>query len=426
MGKIKKTKIKSIKRSFIWYLPICAVIAYLGTYGIGILTNELQFWYMVNYSEAEYNEQTEEVGELHDTAMYIQYEIIKTKNGITYSYDAPYIGRFVSKNTWRRFVYGVISSAQIILIPAWVLGCVGITAVMFYKKELEKPIKVLKDASDKISDNCLEFEMEPVKQNELGQLCRSFEDMRQALYENNKEMWHMLEERKRLNAAFSHDIRTPLAVLKGYQEMLRNYAPEGKFSEEQLIEMIDTMGNQVERLESYTQKMSALQKLEDVDPNVAAVDLKKFAKQCQETGKMLAGELEFEFCTEVEGLDTLDTASMPMLYIDPELVMEVYENLISNAVRFAKSMIMVTLDYKEKDRVLSFVVEDDGPGFSEEALQRGTDPFYGSEKEGCVHFGLGLYICKTICRKHGGDIKTENRILDGTVVGSRVVASFAG
>jgi len=128
----------------------------------------------------------------------------------------------------------------------------------------------------------------------------------------------------------------------------------------------------------------------------------------------------------LEGLDTLDTASMPMLYIDPELVMEVYENLISNAVRFAKSMIMVTLEYKEKDRVLSFVVEDDGPGFSEEALQRGTDPFYGSEKEGRVHFGLGLYICKTICRKHGGDIKTENRISDGTVIGSRVAASFVG
>ena len=124
-------------------------------------------------------------------------------------------------------------------------------------------------------------------------------------------------------------------------------------------------------------------------------------------------------------------------YIDKELVLEVFENLVSNAARFAKSKITVTLvqgpDLGAADTVpeenaavgmLSIVAQDDGPGFSAEALHRGMDAFYGSEKDGRVHFGLGLYICKTICEKQGGELTLENRTEGELVLGGRVTARF--
>ena len=299
---------------------------------------------------------------------------------------------------------------------SWVLLCVFVTGILFYKRELETPIDVLMEASDKISENCLDFELKPVKNNELGRLCQSFEDMRMALYENNRELWHTLEERKRLNAAFSHDIRTPLSVLKGYQEMMHNYVPEDKFSREQLMEMIETMGGQIERLENYTRKMSAVQKLEDIVPERSVAELRELSECCRESGRLLADGFSFELRTEQE------KAPASEILIDKELFMEVFENLVSNAVRFAKNGVSVTL--QQKDGTLLLAVEDDGPGFSAEALQKATEPFYGSEKDGKMHFGLGLYICKSICEKHGGRLHLENRSFEDAVCGGRVTAVF--
>ena len=459
----KPTKAKSIKRTFFWYLPLCVAVAYLGAYGIGWVFNELQNWYEITYSDVDYQTLVEEtyseLDKLHEedqwgkfsempvgaqmaydgilteesvspeTEKYVRIQYVKTVNGMTY-YDVRAMGKFFSDNPWHRFVYGVLSYGQGILMISWVLLCVAVTGIIFYKRELEKPINVLMEASEKISDNCLDFEMKPVKRNELGQLCQSFEDMRQALYENNRELWHTLEERKRLNAAFSHDIRTPLAVLKGYQEMLQNYVPEGKFSKEQLMEMIESMGGQIARLESYTQKMSAVQKLEDIVPECTAVNVAEFAEQLWETGKLLAGNLEFEL---QPGKQTMPEE----ILLDKELVLEVFENLVSNGARYAKSKLLVKLGFAPKSEVeaaaveetgeenaLCITVEDDGPGFSEEALHRATDPFYGSEKDGRVHFGLGLYICKTICEKHGGKLALENKTEEKKVLGGRVIANF--
>lgn len=456
-------KIKSIKRTFLWYLPLCVIVAYLGAYGIGWVFNELQNWYEITYSDADYQTLVEEtyaeLDKLHEedqwgkfsempvgvqmaddgilteesvspeTEKYVRIQYVKTVNGMTY-YDVRTTGKFFSDNPWHRFVYGVLSYGQGILMISWVLLCVAVTGIIFYKRELEKPINVLMEASEKISANCLDFEMKPVKRNELGQLCQSFEDMRQALYENNRELWHTLEERKRLNAAFSHDIRTPLAVLKGYQEMLQNYVPEGKFSKEQLMEMIESMGGQITRLENYTQKMSAVQKLEDIVPECTAVNVAELAEQLWETGKLLAGNLELEL---QPGKQTMPEEML----LDKELVLEVFENLVSNGARFAKSKLLVKLGVAPKSEVetaaveetreenaFCIIVEDDGPGFSEEALHRATDPFYGSEKDGRVHFGLGLYICKTVCEKHGGELVLENKTKEKKVLGGRVIASF--
>lgn len=477
MGKIerkekkqkKSGKVKSIKRTFAWYLPICVLAAYLGAYGIGWVANELQCWFEITYSDVNYETQLKEayakLEQYHENGQcgtyseipngaqivdsgvvavpnsgqteasgivsgeeasegadsYIRIEFMKTTNGITY-YDVRTVGRFISESPWLRFWYNVISYGQGVLMVGWVLLCVAATGIIFYKRELEKPINVLMDASEKISENCLEFELKPVKRNELGQLCQSFETMRQALYINNRELWHTLEERKRLNAAFSHDIRTPLAVLKGYQEMLTNYVPEDKFSKEQLLEMIETMGSQITRLENYTQKMSAVQKLEDIVPERSEVNLTELVEQCRETGKLLAGTLEFELQVEKETDESV--AIEAGILLDKELVLEVFENLVSNATRFAKNRIMAKIACEPEQNCLSITVEDDGPGFSGEALHRGTDPFYGSEKDGRVHFGLGLYICKTICEKHGGELMLENRTSGTTVWGGRVTAKF--
>lgn len=81
------------------------------------------------------------------------------------------------------------------------------------------------------------------------------------------------------------------------------------------------------------------------------------------------------------------------------------ENLVSNAVRFAARQISARLAYEKN--MLSLEVADDGRGFPEEFLRQGVRPFQkGSEENG--HFGMGLYICDLLCRKHGGSLTIWN------------------
>lgn len=64
-------------------------------------------------------------------------------------------------------------------------------------------------------------------------MCKEFERMRGQLAENNQQLWKMLEEEKALRAAIAHDIRSPLSVLEGYQEMLSEYLPKKEINMEQ-------------------------------------------------------------------------------------------------------------------------------------------------------------------------------------------------
>ena len=104
--------------------------------------------------------------------------------------------------------------------------------------------------------------------------------------------------------------------------------------------------------------------------------------------------------------------------MDQAIVGEVAENLLNNAMRYASSQVDARLDVR--DGALVLMVEDDGPGFSNAALERGCAPFF-SEVPSAEHFGLGLNIASLMCEKHGGGVTLENR--EGG--GARVVARFS-
>ena len=98
--------------------------------------------------------------------------------------------------------------------------------------------------------------------------------------------------------------------------------------------------------------------------------------------------------------------------MDTELIFQVFENLMSNACRYAQKRIQVCVGQREGFFQLS--VTDDGPGFPQEALKRAVEPYYRADKkldgtpQGSQHFGLGLYICRILCEKHGGWLSVKN------------------
>ncbi|MDE6425829.1 MAG: HAMP domain-containing histidine kinase, partial [Ruminococcus sp.] len=363
-------KMKSLKWSFFIYLSVCFILSFAGSMLIGFETNDLQDWYEERHSDVRLSVTTEDsYTVLFDGYINIGKHYIITDN------------RPVAEKKYR-VIYFIISYTQMLLIPLWIIFCVAFIGIIFYKRELQKPIEILFDASEKISENQLDFCIEYTNKNELGQLCSSFDNMRKALYENNREMWWSLEERKRLNSAFSHDLRTPLTVLKGYNDFLQKYS--GQLAESKINEITAKMRMQIERLENYTYKMSALQKLEDIVPDITEVQADILKENLSESGKYICRNKQF----------SLDFDSdTDKLFVDCTLIMEVYENIISNAERYADDYVRAYI-FVEED-FLKIVVYDDGKGFSDKALKLAKEPFYRDDREqNRSHFGLGLYICR--------------------------------
>ena len=299
---------------------------------------------------------------------------------------------------------GLLDILPMLMTPVYSAVCVFAAAFLFYRNKLKNPINELEAAAEKISNSDLDFKIQYESDDELGQLCRAFEVMRSALAQNFSETWRQVEERKRLNAAFAHDLRTPLTVLKGYGEMLETNA------DSQVANMAAAISNQVSRLERYTDSMSRIQRLEESCPECRPVDIHRLASDFEETVSVVAGQKALKVCFENHMTDKFSE-------MDLEFVEQVYQNLISNAVRYAKSTISVRM-FREKN-MFCLSVADDGPGFSAKSLKRAAEPYFTEADSRGQNLGLGLYISRILCENHGGYVAIEN-----TGAGGRVTARF--
>ena len=288
--------------------------------------------------------------------------------------------------------------------PIYSAFCIIAAALLFYKNKLKKPLAELRAASEKIANNDLDFSIDYDNNDELGQLCASFEIMRTTLADNFSKMWRQVEERKALNAAFAHDLRTPLTVLKGYNEMLQTS------DNSQTRETAATMGKHISRMENYVSSMSNIRRMEDTQPEYKLIDLQPLVSSLYDSAKIICTKNGKELILQ-------NDISVLQLSLDSAFISQVCNNLISNAVRYARTL--VTISFTLHDNGLLLSVSDDGNGFDKNGLQKATSPYYTEESNHSEHFGLGLYICKLLCEHHNGYLQIRN-----TVNGANVSAYF--
>lgn len=321
------------------------------------------------------------------------------------------------------------------LCPVLAYGVLGwLTFRHFYRVHIAGPLAELAGAADRIAERDLDFNIRVVRGRELGRLSETLEHMRASLLEAQRELWRTAESRRRLNAAFAHDLRTPITVLKGTVEMAQMRLRRGDTLDE---DALDALSAQVARLERYATSMGGLSKLEDrpVERETFALDdlREELGRHVSEVMAVRGGGLGLNLptvseadrapapktCCASESTLKAATGSRPaaLLAIDLPLVEEVLDNLLSNACVHASSI--VTFDMMVDAGALTLVVTDDGPGFTPEALHRGCDPFF-SENKSAEHFGLGLNVSSVLCGLHGGKIALAN----AETGGARVIATF--
>lgn len=285
-------------------------------------------------------------------------------------------------------VFALIQWLSCLFLPVCGLGAAG---VLFYRIKLKTPISVLQAGTEHILRHDLNYSVPAVSSDELGQICAAFETMRLELLKTNQELWRQAEERKRLNAAFSHDLRNPITVLKGTVKLLR----QGTADEQDL----KRLESYTLRLEQYVEAMSSIQRLEQTPVQRSECPCSMLRSELEETAKFLAGALPA--CVSAP-----DSGSVRL---DQGLFLTVAENLIGNAARFAQKKLLIRIEVRvEKQKKFLFLsVIDDGAGYPAKLLQNGPQPF-GKMEENAAHFGMGLYSSQILCLKHGGTLQLEN------------------
>ncbi len=270
-----------------------------------------------------------------------------------------------------------------IFMPIGIFGfSIFLTAYIFYRTKLKKQFELLQYSMDKISKQDLDFKLKSNSDNEIGMLCNSFELMRENLQDTFQKLWDTQEKQNLLMRAFSHDLRTPLTILKGNNDVIRCLL-DNTDQIENIKQSLTLSDDAIKRIELYSEALKNYKNLEQWEIKVVQVNLlelkENLRRQCQiweaKSGKKIDVQCNFN----------------KVCMFDVVLTQFVLDKMIENALRFAKSKITIRISLHNRE--LIFMVEDDGDGFSPEAVKYATEIFYSTDKAR-GHSGMGLAIAK--------------------------------
>lgn len=293
---------------------------------------------------------------------------------------------------------------EILCLLGIFLACVLGVCHLFYQDRLETGLGKMKKEIQYLKQEDISYDCSYEGTDEIALACQGLNEMRLQLISHKKKIWELMEQQRLVNAAFAHDIRTPLTVMKGYLQTLERFYPKGKISEEKLMEQLHILSEQVGRMEEFAETMKQLNHVEEWIPSYQKVEVKELKKQIQDN---MNGMLEGK---EIQGKIQVYAELKEKIICDPSMILEVTDNLLGNALRYTTTQIIVTMEVSGQK--LLIYVQDDGKGFSKDSLEKGSRPWFSTEKG---HMGMGLSICKLLCKKHGGDLELTNSIGHGGI-----------
>ncbi|WP_086350964.1 sensor histidine kinase [Candidatus Enterococcus clewellii] len=284
----------------------------------------------------------------------------------------------------------------------YILLAIGWSSRQFYQEKIRQPLLIMEETIRGIQRKDLSIACEYRSGDEFEDICSGVEEMRRQLIEDQRQIVQFHGEQRQVNAAFAHDIRTPLAVIQNNVELIRAFYPSGKMTETKMDESLDKIDRHLQRLKDFTFTMQEIQKIDEIN----------LVREYQKTEVLLQTIKEIGEAIVTKVFDIQVTEPIPKkVTIDLQIISQVMENLLTNANRFAKKRVTVTIQV-EASYLLIFV-HDDGKGFSKEEITKATEPYYSRDKQ--KHFGMGLTISQTLAQKHGGVLKLSNAVNGGAV-----------
>ncbi|MEA3336783.1 MAG: ATP-binding protein [Chloroflexota bacterium] len=268
-------------------------------------------------------------------------------------------------------------------------------------RSINRPLAEMEQAAIQFAQGDYTARVSPRGQDEVATLGRTFNQMAESV-------GSVEQLRRELVANVSHDLRTPLTVIRGYLEGLRF----GQIADRRSAEMaFDAMHVEVARL---LRLVGDLRQAAALDRGVLPLDRRAVAPldlvaETVERAMPLAAAQEVQLRYEVP-------ADLPLLNIDVERMGQALFNLLENAVRHTPANGEILLTAQCQDEQLRLIIRDTGAGISAEDLPHIFERFYRADRarnpaEGRA--GLGLSIVEAIVEAHGGTVNVESEGMPG-------------
>ncbi|WP_330367801.1 HAMP domain-containing histidine kinase [Clostridioides difficile] len=313
-------------------------------------------------------------------------------------------------NSRGRFVFAVI----IMALFSPFLYIVGFTRWLSkrFVKNINQPLHLLIDASKKIKEKDLDFEIDYYSDNELGKLCSAFSEMKDELKGSLSAQWKMEQERVEMVEALAHDLKSPLSIILGYTDALIGNNTDDN---EKLHRYLTVIRENTEKSAALVQKMQYTSDLEksNIQLNLVPINLPEFLRQKVQDYELQAHQKEVELILKMKG-----NIQSP-IQIDVDRLTRIFDNIISNSLQYTPSGGNISITVKDEKNCISYEICDSGRGFSSKDLKKALDKFYRGDEARQTkggHSGLGLYIVKQLVEQLGGSVKIENSKSGGACV----------
>lgn len=278
---------------------------------------------------------------------------------------------------------------------------------------ISAPLRKLQEATQKIKEGDLNFTVDIKCEDEIGKLCKDFEEMRKRLKDSAEEKLKYDQENKELISNISHDLKTPITAIKGYVEGIMDGVADTPEKMDKYIRTVYNKANDMDRL------INELTFYSKIDTNRIPYTFNKIN---------VSGY--FNDCIEEVGLE-LESRNIELQYFnytdediqiiaDAEQLKRVINNIVSNSIKYiGHKRGVINIRIKDVGDFIQVEIEDNGKGIAASDLPLIFERFYrtdSSRNSSQGGSGIGLSIVKKIIEDHGGKIWATSKEETGTVM----------
>lgn len=283
-------------------------------------------------------------------------------------------------------------------------GAIGLIAIAMVTRKLHR----LTGTALAFKDGDYSRRVQITSHDELDELGRAFNSLADTLSRQVEELQRTDALRRELIANVSHDLRTPLASIRGYLETV--LMKEGKLSEEERRNYLEVIFSNTERLSNLIQELFELSKLEakQTQPHAEPFSLAELANDLVQKFAQIADKKGVRLTTRF-------SKTLPLVKADIGMIDRVVQNLLDNAITHTDAGGEVRLILEQDGDKLRMCIEDTGVGIEPGDLPYVFDRFYQARRRGKTGgAGLGLAIVRKILEAHGESISVESIVNEGT------------
>lgn len=290
----------------------------------------------------------------------------------------------------------------------WIIGVAGFTSLvvaLFLVRYFLAPLKKLKQGADALSEGRYDFSFEGQSNDEFGELSDRFQFLGNSLkkQKENREQWLV---------DISHELRTPIAVLRSELEAIQDGIRQPE------PQRIDSMHHQVMGLRRLVDDLYLLSK---TDSGVYQMDTKTL--DVMPLAQNIVSQFESRVAEKGLAIELVQLNSQSLVKGDQKILEQLFVNLLENSLRYTDAPGRILVSIIEEPKQVLIRVEDSSPSVGEEHLPNLFKRLYRVDQSRSRQYGgsgLGLSICRNIVIMHGGHISAKASALGGLAIDIRL------